>query len=141
LLPAFRMTLVNSSIQSLFRDRQLRSASISWNSRCVSPHDPFLPCNKLPDFHRQSFRLGAEVDMLLGKDLFKIARGEGKRKGLSIAIFNCKAMFLSTHALHLSRLAVFSASFCAMLLPLTNKWQVLLKGVDLNWKWPWVARG
>jgi len=41
--------------------------------------------------------LRSEVNRAVAKDSFEIGKGEGKRHGLSMAIFNFQGMFLSTH--------------------------------------------
>jgi hypothetical protein len=49
------------------------------------------------DFQGVFYRLWSEVNVLIRKEPFEVGKGEGKRHGLSMAIFNFEGMFLSTH--------------------------------------------
>jgi hypothetical protein len=57
----------------------------------------YLSTCEITHFQGLLCQLRYEVNGTVAKDPFEIGKGEGKRHGLSMAIFNFQGMFLSTH--------------------------------------------
>jgi hypothetical protein len=57
----------------------------------------YLSIYEITHFQGLLCQLRYEVNRAVAKDSFEIGKGEGKRHGLSMAIFNFQGMFLGTH--------------------------------------------